>query len=76
MKHLTWLWGDWQSYDITLVGRVVTVMLNGKTTIYKNEIPGITGGAIDSNESEAGPIMFQGDHGPIEFRNITIALAK
>ena len=68
--------GEWQSYDITIVGRVVTVMLNGKTTIYKNEIPGITGGAIDSNESEAGPIMFQGDHGPIEFRNITIALAK
>ena len=68
--------GEWQIYDITLVGRVVTVILNGKTTIYKNEIPGITGGAIDSNESEAGPIMFQGDHGPIEFRNITIALAK
>lgn len=68
--------GEWQSYDITLVGRIVTMMLNGKTVIYKNEIPGITGGAIDSNESEAGPIMFQGDHGPIEFRNITIALAK
>ena len=68
--------GEWQSYDITLVGRIVTVMLNGKTIIYKDEIPGITGGAIDSNESEPGPIMFQGDHGPIEFRNITIALAK
>ena len=68
--------GEWQSYDITLVGRIVTMMLNGKTVIYKNEIPGITGGAIDSNESETGPIMFQGDHGPIEFRNITIALAK
>ena len=68
--------GEWQSYDITLVGRIVTVMLNGKTIIYKDEIPGITGGAIDSNESEAGPIMFQGDHGPIEFRNITIASAK
>lgn len=68
--------GEWQSYDITLVGRIVTVMLNGKTIIYKDEIPGITGGAIDSNESEAGPVMFQGDHGPIEFRNITIALVK
>lgn len=68
--------GEWQSFDITLVGRIVTVMLNGKTIIYKDEIPGITGGAIDSNESEAGPIMFQGDHGPIEFKNITIALAK
>lgn len=68
--------GEWQTYDITLVGRVVTVVLNGKTIIYKNEIPGITGGAIDSNEAEAGPIMFQGDHGPVEFRNIRIALAK
>jgi hypothetical protein len=67
---------EWQSYDIILVGRIVTLMLNGKTVIYKSEIPGITGGAIDSNESELGPIMFQGDHGPIEFRNITIATAK
>jgi len=68
--------GEWQSYDITLVGRVVTVVLNGKTIIYKNEIPGITGGAIDSNEAEAGPIMFQGDHGPVEFRNIKISTGK
>ena len=68
--------GEWQSFDVTLVGRIVTVMLNGKTIIYKDEIPGITGGAIDSNESEPGPIMFQGDHGPIEFRNITIASVK
>lgn len=68
--------GEWQSFDITLVGRVVTVVLNGKTIIYKNEIPGITGGAIDSNEAEAGPIMFQGDHGPIEYRNIILTLAK
>ncbi len=67
---------EWQSFDITLVGRIVTLKLNGKTIIYKSEIPGITGGAIDSNESEPGPIMFQGDHGPIEFRNITIASAK
>jgi Domain of Unknown Function (DUF1080) len=68
--------GEWQSFDVTLVGRVVTVALNGKTVIYKDEIPGVTGGAIDSNEAEAGPIMFQGDHGPIEFRNIMIATAK
>jgi hypothetical protein len=67
---------EWQSFDITLVGRIVTLKLNGKTIIYKSEIPGITGGAIDSNESEPGPIMFQGDHGPIDFRNITIASAK
>lgn len=68
--------GEWQSFDITLVGRVVTVILNGKTIIYKNEIPGITGGALDSNEGEPGPIYFQGDHGPIEYRNIVITPAK
>ena len=68
--------GEWQSFDVTLVGRVVTVALNGKTIIFKDEIPGITGGAIDSNEAEAGPIMFQGDHGPIEFRNIVLTPAK
>ena len=68
--------GEWQSYDITLVGRLVTIIANGKTIIYKNEIPGITGGALDSNEGAPGPIMMQGDHGPIEFRNIIITPAK
>jgi hypothetical protein len=68
--------GEWQSFDVTLIGRVVTVTLNGKTIIHKDEIPGITGGAIDSNEADAGPIYFQGDHGPVEFRNIVITQAK
>ncbi len=64
--------GQWQYYDITLVGRLVTVVFNGKTVICNAEIPGVTGGALDSNEGEPGPIYLQGDHGPIEFRNITI----
>ena len=68
--------GEWQSYDVTLVGRMVTLLVNGQTVIYKQEIPGITGGAIDSNEGTPGPIMMQGDHGPIEFRNIVITLPK
>jgi hypothetical protein len=63
---------EWQSYDVTLVGRMVTVVVNGTTVIYKQEIPGVTGGAIDSNEGAPGPIMMQGDHGPIEFRNIVL----
>ena len=67
---------QWQTYDITLVGRMVTVVLNGKTVICNQEIPGITGGALDSNEGEPGPIYLQGDHGPIEYRNITITPAK
>lgn len=68
--------GEWQTYDITLVGRIVTVVLNGKTVICSTPIPGITGGALDSNEGEPGPIYIQGDHGPIEYRNIVITPAK
>ncbi|MBL0113452.1 MAG: DUF1080 domain-containing protein [Saprospiraceae bacterium] len=68
--------GEWQSYDITLIGRRVTVIANGKMIIQNQEIPGITGGALDSNEGEPGPIYFQGDHGAIEFRNIVITPAK
>jgi hypothetical protein len=68
--------GEWQSYDITLVGRRVTVVANGKTIICDATIPGITGGAIDSKEGEPGPVFLQGDHGPIEYRNIVITTAK
>jgi hypothetical protein len=68
--------GEWQSYDITLVGRRVTVVLNGRTVIDNEEIPGITGGALDSDEGAPGPIMLQGDHGKIAFRNIVITPAK
>jgi hypothetical protein len=68
--------GDWQMFDITLVGRLVTVVLNGKTIIASSEIPGITGAALDSKEGEPGPLLLQGDHGPIEFRNIVVTPAK
>ncbi|HKW47724.1 MAG TPA: DUF1080 domain-containing protein [Gemmatimonadaceae bacterium] len=66
---------EWQSFDITLVGRLVNVVANGKHVICDQEIPGITGGAIDSKEGEPGPLLLQGDHGPIEFRNITLTTA-
>lgn len=68
--------GEWQSYDITLVGRMVTVVGNGKTIICNQEIPGVTGGALDSKEGEPGPLLIQGDHGPIDYRNIVITEAK
>jgi hypothetical protein len=68
--------GEWQSFDITLIGRMVTVVANGKMIICNQEIPGITGGAIDSDEGAPGPILLQGDHGPIDYRNIIITPAK
>lgn len=68
--------GEWQSFDITLVGRTVTVVANGKNVIVEQIIPGITGGALDSREGEPGPIMLQGDHGPVEYRNIVLTPAR
>jgi 3-keto-disaccharide hydrolase len=67
---------EWQSFDVTLVGRMVTVVVNGKTVICNREIPGITGGALDSDEGAPGPLLLQGDHGPVEFRNITMTPAR
>ena len=64
--------GEWQQYDITLIGRRVTVVANGVPVIIDQTIPGITGGALDSKEGEAGPFFIQGDHGPIEYRNIIV----
>jgi hypothetical protein len=68
--------GEWQSYDVTLVGRTVSLVANGVQVICNQDIPGVTGGALDSNEGEPGPIMLQGDHGTIEYRNILITPAK
>jgi hypothetical protein len=69
--------GVWQTYDITLVGRWVTVVLNGKTLIKNQEIPGITGGALDSNEGLPGPLVLQGSEaGQVAFRNIVITPAR
>jgi Domain of Unknown Function (DUF1080) len=69
--------GQWETFDVTLVGRTVTVVRNGTTTIDHKEIEGITGGALDANEAEPGPFYIQGDHtGGLKFRNITVAVPK
>lgn len=68
--------GEWQVFEITLIGRRVTIVANGKTVINDQIIPGITGGAIDSKEGTPGPIMLQGDHGVVAFRNISIQTPK
>ena len=65
--------GEWQTYDITLVGRTVTVVQNGTTIIDHKEIPGLTGGALDSHEELPGPIYLQGsEENHVAFRNIVI----
>ena len=67
----------WQTYDITLIGRTVMVVLNGTTIIDNKEIPGITGGALDSHEELPGPIYLQGsEKGRVMFRQIVITPAS
>lgn len=64
--------GEWQSFDITLVDRHVTVILNGQTIIANQPLLGCTGGALWSDVSRPGPIYFQGDHTGVEYRNIVL----
>jgi hypothetical protein len=69
--------GEWQTFDITLIGRTVTIVQNGQTIIDHQEIPGITGGALDSHESLPGPIYLQGgENGHVAFRNIVLTPAE
>jgi hypothetical protein len=67
----------WQTYDITLVGRTLTLVHDGKTVIDHKEILGITGGAFDSHEGLPGPIYLQGSEaGRVAFRNVVITSAE
>lgn len=64
--------GEWQTYDIRLVGRQVTVVVNGQKVIDKGVVEGLTAMAHDWDESAPGPLSVQGDHGPVEIRKLTI----
>jgi hypothetical protein len=63
--------GEWQMLDIRLVGRHVTVVLNGKKVVT-GVIDGLTAMATDPGEAEPGTIVLQGDHGPVEFRSLVL----
>jgi hypothetical protein len=64
--------GEWQTFEITLVKRHVTVVLNGKTIIDNQPLLGVTGGALTADEFRPGPIYLQGDHGKVLYRNIVL----
>ncbi len=61
-----------QIFDIVLIGRDLTVVLNGKSIIDKGKIRGLTAMAMDAREASSGPLLLQGDHGPIEFYKIVV----
>jgi hypothetical protein len=64
--------GEWQTYDITLVDRHVTVKLNGVTIHDNVALQGCTGGALWSDEMRPGPFYLQGDHTDVDYRNIVV----
>ncbi len=68
--------GQWQTLDITLLDRHVTVTLNGTTIIDNEPLLGCTGGALWSDEFRPGPIFLQGDHTGIQYRNIVLRPIK
>ncbi len=68
--------GEWNTVEATLIGYRVTIVVNGETTIDGQLIDGITGGALSADERAPGPIMLQGDHGPVSYRNIVLTPAK
>jgi hypothetical protein len=64
--------GTWQTMDITLCDRHITVILNGITIIDNQPVYGPTGGAMISDVFAAGPVYLQGDHGIVQYRNIVL----
>lgn len=64
--------GEWQTFDITLVDRHLTVIHNGKKTIDNQPVLGCTGGALWSDESKPGPIYLQGDHTSVDYRRMVL----
>jgi 3-keto-disaccharide hydrolase len=64
--------GEWQMMEATLVANKVTVFLNGQKVQDNATLEAITGGALDANETEPGPIMLQGDHEKVWYRKVTV----
>ena len=64
--------GEWQTFDITLVDRHLTVIHNGIKTIDNQPVLGCTGGALWSDESRPGPIYLQGDHTSVDYRKLVL----
>lgn len=74
--------GEWQTMEIrfqaprfeadkkTLNAKFLSVKLNGKEIQKDVEVHKPTGGHISDKEAPTGPLLFQGDHGIVAFRNV------
>ena len=76
--------GEWQVLDLTFLAprfdasgkklecARITAVLNGKKVQDKLEVHSPTGSHWRDKEKTTGPIMLQGDHGPVAFRNLKV----
>ena len=64
--------GEWQSYDIRLVGRQLTVVHNGTKVLDKVEVEGLTAIATNADEALPGPFIIQGDHSYVEIKSFVV----
>ena len=64
--------GEWQSYDVRLVGRQLTVVHNGTKVLDKVEVEGLTAIANNADEAEPGPFIVQGDHSYVEIKSFVV----
>ena len=55
---------------------MLSIKMNGYLIQENVELTGPTGGPISNDEAATGPFMIQGDHGPIEYRNIVVTPVK
>ena len=81
--------GEWQSFDITFRAprfdasgkkienaKFIKVVHNGEVIHENVEVTGPTRGGKPENEAATGPIVIQGDHGPVAYRNLKIVTAS
>jgi hypothetical protein len=71
-KFVTKPGGEWQTAEATMIGNRITVTLNGVLVQDHVECNRATGSELDENVTQPGPMMLQGDHGTVSFRNIRI----
>ena len=80
--------GEWQKYEIhfraprfaggkkTTNAKFLKVIFNGQLLHENVEMKKATPGGVDGKEKPKGPLMFQGNHGPVAYRNIVIKPLK
>lgn len=64
--------GEWNTLEVSYVGDQVTAKLNGQVIHDKQQVTHVTGSALRGKVNEPGPLMLQGNHGKVWYRNILI----